>query len=308
MAQSSQQFTAAKVLEAAHQAESSGNRDYAIQFYRHIVEQHPTSPEAVHAREGLARMVGQDAHEGQTSLNGSPSEQTQPSRSPPQATQPYAIQPGAQIHRIGSIGAQKSGSISDQSYVAEKGASRVNGSPQVNGSQSEPKQHETAPVSADPTPSLSHPGRNPMDRPPPLKKPAGPPPAPPPSAAPNAHSGSTVSYDQKPAVGAHVHLPAPKDHYPMGRGLARLFSAVRWLMVIVGMVFAAVAIGGPELVPAARGMVTLVSGLVLGFGSMIGGLVIILSAQLARAVFDNANSARDLAMIERLRAGQQGTN
>ncbi len=57
MAQSSQ-FSAAKVLEAAQQAEVGGNRDYAVQFYRHITEHHPQSPEAVSAQDGLARLLG----------------------------------------------------------------------------------------------------------------------------------------------------------------------------------------------------------------------------------------------------------
>lgn len=61
MAQSSPQFTAAQVLEAGQQADAGGNRDYAIQFYRHIVDHHPGSSEAVLAREGLLRLLGHTA-------------------------------------------------------------------------------------------------------------------------------------------------------------------------------------------------------------------------------------------------------
>ena len=57
MVQTSVQFTPVQVLQAARRAEAEGKMDYALQFYRHLVEQHGTTPEAHEAREGLFRIA-----------------------------------------------------------------------------------------------------------------------------------------------------------------------------------------------------------------------------------------------------------
>jgi hypothetical protein len=56
-ASSSVQFTPVLVLHAARRAEAEGKMDYALQFYRHLVEQHGSTPEAQDAREGLFRIA-----------------------------------------------------------------------------------------------------------------------------------------------------------------------------------------------------------------------------------------------------------
>jgi hypothetical protein len=55
--QSSVQFTPVQVLHAARRAEAEGKMEYALQFYRHLVEQHGSSAEAQEAREGLFRIA-----------------------------------------------------------------------------------------------------------------------------------------------------------------------------------------------------------------------------------------------------------
>ncbi|HET6322705.1 MAG TPA: hypothetical protein VFF87_11690 [Hyphomicrobium sp.] len=57
MAQTQVQFTPVQVLQAAKRAEAEGKMDYALQFYRHLVEQHGNTPEAQAAREGLFRIA-----------------------------------------------------------------------------------------------------------------------------------------------------------------------------------------------------------------------------------------------------------
>ena len=57
MAQASLQYTPVQVLQAARRAEAEGKMDYALQFYRHLVEQHGSSVEAQEAREGLFRIA-----------------------------------------------------------------------------------------------------------------------------------------------------------------------------------------------------------------------------------------------------------
>src|SRR3990167_2811204 len=57
MVQTSVQYTPVQVLQAARRAEAEGKMDYALQFYRHLVEQHSSSVEAQEAREGLFRIA-----------------------------------------------------------------------------------------------------------------------------------------------------------------------------------------------------------------------------------------------------------
>lgn len=57
MVQSSAQFTPVQVLQAARRAEAEGKMDYALQFYRHLVEHHGTTSESQEAREGLFRIA-----------------------------------------------------------------------------------------------------------------------------------------------------------------------------------------------------------------------------------------------------------
>ncbi len=57
MVQTAMQYTPVQVLQAARRAEAEGKMDYALQFYRHLVEQHGATPEAQEAREGLFRIA-----------------------------------------------------------------------------------------------------------------------------------------------------------------------------------------------------------------------------------------------------------
>jgi hypothetical protein len=56
MAQVSQQFTPAQILEAGRRAESEGRVEYAIQFYRHLTDHLARTLEAAAAREALIRL------------------------------------------------------------------------------------------------------------------------------------------------------------------------------------------------------------------------------------------------------------
>jgi hypothetical protein len=55
--QTSVQYTPVQVLQAARRAEAEGKMDYALQFYRHIVEHHGATAEAQEARDGLFRIA-----------------------------------------------------------------------------------------------------------------------------------------------------------------------------------------------------------------------------------------------------------
>jgi len=52
----SPQVTAAQVLDAGRRAEADGRVDYAVQFYRHLADNHASEPEGQIAREALSRL------------------------------------------------------------------------------------------------------------------------------------------------------------------------------------------------------------------------------------------------------------
>lgn len=56
-AQQSPQFTPSQVLEAGRRAETEGRGEYALQFYRHLVENYPGTGEAAAAQSALSRIL-----------------------------------------------------------------------------------------------------------------------------------------------------------------------------------------------------------------------------------------------------------
>jgi len=49
-----QQYTPSQILEAGRRAETEGRTEYAMQFYRHLIDSHGSAPEAEAARDALA--------------------------------------------------------------------------------------------------------------------------------------------------------------------------------------------------------------------------------------------------------------
>jgi hypothetical protein len=99
MVQTAMQYTPAQVLQAARRAEAEGKMDYALQFYRHLVEQHGATPEAQEAREGLFRIAEwrwgeariarrQDAGVGGQFAQGAPASPPQPPKPEEHAAPP----------------------------------------------------------------------------------------------------------------------------------------------------------------------------------------------------------------------------
>jgi hypothetical protein len=88
---------------------------------------------------------------------------------------------------------------------------------------------------------------------------------------------------------------APCDHYRTGRAMARIFSGLGWLIVALGVLLPLL-----YLVPDTP---LRMFGLPYVIGSAVGvvftGFLAVFSGQIARAIFDQANAARDLAALER---------
>ena len=97
---------------------------------------------------------------------------------------------------------------------------------------------------------------------------------------------------------------APRDHYRTGRALARLVSALGWLAVFCAVVAPAAYMALDRFAQAAAlprpGLAYVLASAAGVFGT---GLVVVFAGQIARAVFDQANAARDLVALERAKYG-----
>jgi hypothetical protein len=100
-----------------------------------------------------------------------------------------------------------------------------------------------------------------------------------------------------------AELPPVADGYRAGRLLAKVLSVIGWISCGASVLLLVLSVGA-MFVPAASAMsgVLRLAGPAAALGGVIGGLVTIFIAQMARALFDTANATRDLAAIERAKA------
>lgn len=97
---------------------------------------------------------------------------------------------------------------------------------------------------------------------------------------------------------------APRDHYRTGRALARLVSTLGWLAVICGVMTPAAYLGLDHFAQAATFPRLGLAYVLTGAAGILGtGLLVVFAGQIARAVFDQANAARDLVALERAKFG-----
>lgn len=94
---------------------------------------------------------------------------------------------------------------------------------------------------------------------------------------------------------------APRDYYRTGRALAVVISAFGWLTVLLGAAMPFAALLPPGVGMPFLGLPQLIAGAV-GLGAL--GLFVVFSGQAARALFDQANAARELVALERAKIGQ----
>lgn len=110
----------------------------------------------------------------------------------------------------------------------------------------------------------------------------------------NGGGSADASHRQRGRPGRRRPL-APRDHYRTGRAMARAFSALGWATAGLGVLSPALHFV-PGLPAPMPGFGALVAGAV---GLVISGLLVVFLGQVARALFDQANAARDLAALER---------
>ena len=225
MVQTSVQFTPVQVLQAARRAEAEGKMDYALQFYRHLVEQHGGTPEAQEAREGLFRIAEWRWGEARVARAR---ESGNPAGGPPAQGQSSAPPPtGQRVYNVGGGNPQN-----EYPHDAASNAGPV-GMPQII-----QRQHAQA-----------------------------------------------------------NETPAFHPRFAIAKFVSHTLSAVGWLMLLAGA-FAAIA-GFAGLVDelAAVALFGTPLGALAGLPAALLGLVLIVSGQVAAALFDSVNAT--LAMSSR---------
>lgn len=101
MSQSNPQYTPAQILEAARRVETDGRLEFAVQFFRHLVDYYPRSAEATIARSALTRLSAHRSPEAPRARGAGEAEQGQ---SPPLDTLPTS--PPRPSHGEGGIPAR----------------------------------------------------------------------------------------------------------------------------------------------------------------------------------------------------------
>lgn len=110
-----------------------------------------------------------------------------------------------------------------------------------------------------------------------------------------------------------LRYPASRDRYRTGRLLAKLFSGLGWLLVLLGLGLVLVMFGAGLAPPGAMASLPAVAPTLVPYGIagaigaslalVVCGLVTVAAGQAARALFDHANATHELLAIERARAG-----
>jgi hypothetical protein len=230
---SSVQFTPIQVLHAARRAEAEGKMDYALQFYRHLVEQHGSSAEAQEAREGLFRIAEWRWGEARVARGrdtaSAPS--AQPKAEPANAPAPPPV--SNPLANSGLAGAQQAYFPEQKSHI-ERDHHDQQALPQI--------------------------------------------------ARERAHADD---------------LPPFRARYRAARLGAIALSGLGWVAVLSGLVVATIAAGGLVAEASATALLGLPVGVVIGVPAMFVGLMLVIVAQVAVAVFESSNATLEMLDMER---------
>lgn len=93
-------------------------------------------------------------------------------------------------------------------------------------------------------------------------------------------------------------LPSVRPSYGFGRAIASLVGWAGWLLVVV-----AVAVPAASAAGVLTKALTLPTAVLTGLALAGGGVIAVLLGQVAHAIFDQANTARELLSIERAKWG-----
>jgi hypothetical protein len=211
--------------------------DYALQFYRHIVEQHGSTAEAQEAREGLFRIAEWRWGEARVTRGRETS-------SPQNGNHAYDSAPSAGVAGNG---------IARNPLASNNGLAGA--------------QQAYFPEPAQPIPEVhSEP------------------------AMPQIIAREAQQADD---------LPPFRLRYRAAKIVAIALSVLGWVTVLAGLVVATIASGGGVPAVSASGLFGLPLGVLLGGPAVLAGLVLVVAAQLAVAVFESSNATLEMLAIER---------
>lgn len=249
MAQTSVQYTPVQVLQAARRAEAEGKMDYALQFYRHIVEHHGTSAEAQEAREGLfriaewrwgeARIARRQEAGGANGYGGGHANTQRVAPAPSPAASAVAPAPGASA-----------------------ATAQANAQPAYNAP--EPAEQNVPVTGVTRMPQI---------------------------------------IAREAAKAAEAEEPTFRAHFRGARLVAFLLSGCGWASVVGGLAIAFLALTNSTGEIAAEALLGVPLGVVLGVPATVVGLVLVVGAYLAVAVFESANATLEMLSMRRRRAG-----
>jgi len=279
MAQTSVQYTPVQVLQAARRAEAEGKMDYALQFYRHIVEHHGTSVEAQEAREGLFRIAEWRWGEARiarrqeaTASNGFGGQGGHAAQAGHQGNNQGGHQGSHQGHQGGHQGSHQG---HQGGHQGGHGGPRQAAAASAQAAQ----QQAYAPEPADQsTPMTGGVTKLPQI----IAR----------EAAAKAAEANNVE----------EHVPF-KARYRAATFAAQLVSGCGWASALGGLLVVALAFADIAADVSAVALLGLPLGVVLGIPATVIGLVLIVTGSLAIAVFDNTNATLEHLSTRRRRAG-----
>ena len=114
-------------------------------------------------------------------------------------------------------------------------------------------------------------------------------------AANGAHANGAARAPRRPSS-------APRNYYRIGHALAWLLTTAGWSAVGCGLAVPGAYFGLQQMAVVTMPDLPLLQVMTMAGGLTGLGLVLLLSGQIARAVFDQANALRDLVAQERVRA------
>lgn len=282
MPSSQQTYSAAQYLEAGYRAEMAGEADRAAQYYVYLAESFPETPEGEAARGGLVRL-GLGARGAPVEPRHEPTRQGAGSGAP--------LRP-AQNSADWRHNAQPGGSATNPSRTQPSPANRL-GAPhsaeQVNDSRIRLGELSRMNLGAR---SLEAPS---------ARLPAE-------AHTPSSHGddGEMMRLPEVVARRARELAEAEtaerfEPRYRVARLIAVMFTWMGWFVAAGGAALVILAFVG---IPAALAapVFGVAGGIVIGAGSLVTGLVLVLGGQVALAIFDNADALREVKAIVRVRA------
>jgi hypothetical protein len=266
MSQSTPRYTPQQLLEAGQTAEAAGRAEHAVQFYMHLTDHYAHTAESLAARDGLSRIAmatGKKGGPGVDAWRAPIGIAPGPAPLPPGVGR---APPAAPPVRPATVGAPMP-SAPPANNVAQQPVGRP----------MPPSATGRGPVSAA--------APSPIAQPPSNGQPLG--------FVGAAKDGPPAKRKRRAEASPGDSPETPVSPYRKGRRLALIVNVLGWLAIGLGIVLAVLAaVGFGWLIPGLGRGSTIGMGIGIGGMVAIGGLMMLLRAEAARAAFDVAEAGK----------------